>query len=67
MSEKIPAGLLLVEKVFGLILIVIGAVVVYFTFTSPPIGDAGTFSSFFSIAGIIVLGIGILLVLAKHE
>ncbi len=67
MSEEMPAGLLVVEKVFGLILIVIGAVVAYFTFTTPPTGDAGTFSSLFTIAGIIVLGIGVFLVLAKNE
>ena len=67
MSEEIPAGLLVTEKLVGFILIVIGAVVAYFTFTSPPPGDAGAFSSLFIIAGIILLGIGILLVLAKTE
>lgn len=66
-SEEAPAGLLIVEKLFGFILIIIGAVVTYFTSTSPPTGDAGTFSSLFIIPGIIVLGIGILLVLAKTE
>jgi hypothetical protein len=67
MSEDMPAGLLVVEKVFGFILIIIGAIVTYFTSTSPPTGDAGIFSSLFIIAGIIVLGTGILLVLAKTE
>ena len=67
MSEEMPAGLLAIEKLFGLILIIIGAIVTYFTFTSPPTGDAGTFSNIFIIAGIILLGIGVLLVLAKTE
>ena len=67
MSEEMPAGILVVEKIFGLVLIIIGAAVAYFTFTSPPAGDAGTFSSLFTIAGIIVLGTGVLIVLAKNE
>ena len=67
MSEEMPSGLFVAEKLFGLVLIIIGAVVAYFTSTSPPTGDAGTFSSLFIIAGIILLGIGILLVLAKTE
>jgi hypothetical protein len=65
MSEEMPTGVFIVEKVFGLILIIIGGVVTYITSTSPPAGDAGTFSSLFTIAGIILLGIGVLLVLAK--
>lgn len=67
MSEEMPGGVFAVEKLFGLILIVIGAVVAYFTATSPPSGDAGIFSSLFIITGIIVLGVGVLLVLAKTE
>jgi len=67
MSEEFPAGVFVAEKLFGAILIIIGAVVTYFTSTSPPTGDAGIFSSLFIIAGIILLGIGILLVLAKTE
>lgn len=67
MSEDVPAGLLFTEKIFGLILIIIGAAVAYITATNPPIGDIGTFSSIFTIIGIIVLGAGILLVLAKTE
>ncbi len=67
MSEEMPAGVLVIEKVVGFILIIIGAVVTYFTAATPPTGDAGTFSSIFIIGGIILLGVGILLVLAKTE
>ena len=67
MSEETPAGLLAVEKIFGFILIIIGVIVAYFTFISSPKGDAGYFSSLFIIVGIILLGIGIFLVLAKTE
>ena len=67
MSEETPTALFAIEKLFGVILIIIGAVVAYFTFTSPPPGDVGYFSSLFIISGIILLGIGIFLVLAKTE
>lgn len=67
MSEEMPTGILVVEKLFGLILIIIGAAVAYFTSTSPPTGDTGILSNLFIIAGIILLGIGVLLVLAKTQ
>ena len=67
MSEETPAGLFIVKKVVGLILIIIGAVIAYFSATNPPAGDVGQFVSIFIIAGVILIGIGILLVLAKTE
>jgi hypothetical protein len=67
MSEETPAGILVVEKIFGLVLIIIGAAVAYFTFTSPPAGDTAILSNLFIIAGIILLGIGVILVLAKTQ
>ena len=67
MSAEMPAGIFVVEKVFGLILIIIGAIVAYFTSTSPPTGDAGTLSILFVIPGVVVLIMGVLLVLAKTE
>ncbi|UCC58090.1 MAG: hypothetical protein JSW14_06960 [Candidatus Bathyarchaeum sp.] len=67
MSEDMPTGLLVAEKLFGLILIIIGATVTYFTSTNPPAGDTGILSNLFIIAGITVLGIGVLLVLAKTK
>jgi hypothetical protein len=66
MSTEIPIGLTLVEKVFGLVLIIIGA-----TFTSasltPPAGDITHFSNIFVIVGLIIAGVGFLLLLSKVE
>ena len=67
MSEEMPAGVLLAEKLVGLILIIIGAVVAYFTATNPPPGDISNFLNYFITAGIVLVGIGIFLVLAKTE
>ncbi len=67
MSEEMPTGLLLVEKILGIVLIIIGALITYLTATSPPTGDAGIFSSIFIVIGIVILGIGILLLIAKNE
>ncbi len=67
MSEEMPAGLFIFEKVVGLILIIIGAVVTYITATTPPSGDIKQFASYFIFGGIILVGIGIFLVIAKTE
>ena len=67
MSEEMPAGLFFFEKVIGLILIIIGAVVAYITAANPPTGDISNFTSFFILGGIILIGIGIFLIIAKTE
>jgi uncharacterized membrane protein YczE len=67
MREEVPTALLVAEKLFGIILIIIGAFITYITAIAPPTGDAGIFSSIFIIVGIVILGIGILLLIAKNE
>ena len=67
MSEEMPGGLFIFEKVVGLILIVIGAVVAYITATTPPAGDIKQFAGYFIFGGIILVGVGIFLVIAKTE
>jgi hypothetical protein len=66
-EEDMPAGIFVIEKLFGLILIVIGVIVTYYTLTSLPTGDAGTFSGIFVLPGIAILGVGILLLIVKTE
>ena len=66
MSEEVPTALLVAEKIFGIILVIIGAVITYLTTTSPPTGDAGFFSSIFIVPSIVILGTGILLLIAKN-
>ena len=52
----------LAEKFFGLILIIIGALMLYYTATS---SGLGTFSVFFGILSVIMLIIGAFLLLVK--
>ena len=53
----------LAEKFFGVILIIIGALLLYYTATST--SALGTFSVFFGILSVIMLIIGIFLLLVK--
>ena len=65
MSEEAGFGLMVAEKFFGLILIIVGAVATYFTFTSTQ--ALREFTGFFGFLGIIVLALGIFLIVAKVE
>jgi predicted phage tail protein len=69
MSKQTPIGLTLAEKFFGLLTIIIGALIVYFTYTSPPAsgGQVANYSFVFIITGIALIVFGILLLLAKSE
>ena len=53
----------LAEKFFGLILLVIGSILLYFTATSTV--ELGVFSAFFGFLSIIVLAVGLILLLVK--
>lgn len=67
MSEEKPIGLTIAEKFFGLLVIIIGALTINFTYTSPPGGVVAPFAVIFIAAGIVLIVIGIFLVLAKTE
>jgi len=67
MSEEKPIGLTVAEKFFGLLVILIGALTVNFTYNDPPGGIVAPFSGIFIAAGFALIAIGILLVLAKAE
>lgn len=64
MSEA-PVGLTIAEKLFGLLVIVLGIVVTYLTSSDPPEGSVSQFSGFFALLGLALIAIGIFLVLAK--
>jgi len=53
----------LAEKFFGLLIIIIGAVLLYFTATSTDV--LGVFTAFFVLLGIALLAIGVFLLLVK--
>ena len=66
MSEDTPIGLAVAEKIFGLILIIIGAIVAYYSM-NPPAGDISHFSGIFTAAGLVIVAIGIFLLIVKTE
>ena len=55
----------LAEKFFGIILIIIGALMLYYTATSTGTDALGTFSVFFGILSVVLLVIGVFLLLVK--
>jgi VIT1/CCC1 family predicted Fe2+/Mn2+ transporter len=66
MSEDVPVGLTVAEKLVGLILIIIGAIVSFYSM-NPPAGDISKFSGMFTAAGLVIAAIGIFLVITKTE
>lgn len=66
MSEDVPIGLAVAEKIFGLILIIIGAIVAYYSMNTPA-GDISHFSGIFTAAGLVIVAIGIFLLIVKTE
>lgn len=66
MSENLPMGLFVSEKIFGLILIIIGAVIANSSL-NPPSGDVSHFSGIFIFIGLIVLLVGVFLIITKTE
>jgi len=69
MSKQMPIGLIVAEKLFGLLTLIVGALLVYFTFTSPPEsgGRVVEYSFVFIIAGLALVIFGIFLLLARAE
>ncbi len=67
MSEEKPIGLTIAEKFFGLMVILIGALTVNFTYVDPPEGLVAPFSGVFIAAGLVLIAVGVFLVLAKTE
>jgi hypothetical protein len=65
MSEEGGFGITLAEKFFGFIIIIIGAMATYYTFTS--IEALGGFTGFFGFLSIFLLAIGVFLIIAKTE
>jgi hypothetical protein len=65
MSEEGGFGITLAEKFFGFIIIIIGAMATYYTFTSTQ--ALGDFTGFFGFLSIILLALGVFLIIAKTE
>jgi len=58
-------GITLAEKFFGFLIIIIGALATYYTFTST--SALGDFTGIFGFLSIFLLAIGIFLIIAKTE
>lgn len=65
MSEEAPAGLTIIEKFFGLLLVVLGVIVFYYTLQTPRLMGIGFI--FFPAFGVLLIALGIFLVLSKAE
>jgi hypothetical protein len=65
MSEEGGFGITLAEKFFGLLLVIIGAIAMYYTFTS--VSTLGAYTGFFGFLSTIILVLGIVLITAKTE
>ena len=61
-----PIGLTVVEKVFGLILIIVGAIIAYSSI-DPPAGDISHFAGIFTTAGVVIAIVGVFLFITKAE
>ena len=66
MTEDRPMVLAIIEKLLGLILIIVGALVA-FDSTNPPAGDISQFSAIFTVIGIVILAAGVFLLIAKTK
>jgi uncharacterized Tic20 family protein len=64
-SEEGGFGISTVEKGFGLILLIIGILASYYTFTSAQV--LGTFTTFFGVLTIAICVLGLVMITAKTE
>ncbi len=65
MSEEGGFGLTIAEKFFGLILLIVGALATYYTFTSAQALDV--YTGFFGFLSAILIALGLILITAKTE
>ncbi len=63
MSEEDTFWISLGERLFGLLLIIIGAILLYFTATST--AELAAFAAFFGFLSIAILAVGVVLLIAK--
>jgi len=64
-SEERPASLVFIEKIFGLILAVIGLILTYNTYLN--LKAAGTAAPFFIATGVLLMILGLVLVISRAD
>lgn len=65
MSEEGGFGISFAEKFFGLVILITGALSMYYVLTS--LADLGNFAGFFGFLNIILILVGLVLLTAKTE
>ncbi len=65
MSEEGGFGISFAEKIFGLLLLMIGATAMYYVYTST--SQLGNASAFFACLNLVVMAVGLVLITAKTE
>jgi len=65
MSEESSTGITVAEKFFGLLLVIIGALSIYYTFITSQTLVA--FTGFFALLSAVLLVLGIILIIARPE
>ncbi|MGB9959525.1 MAG: hypothetical protein ACPLKQ_03260 [Candidatus Bathyarchaeales archaeon] len=65
MSEEGGFGIAAAEKFFGLLLLIVGALATYFTFTSSQ--ALGAYTGFFGVLSLILVVLGLFMMIAKTE
>jgi uncharacterized membrane protein len=65
MSRKTPIGITFFEKVFGMVLIILGIILAYATYTS--LAAAGPAAAFSLTAGALLIVLGFVLIIVKTK
>ncbi|MEM3578738.1 MAG: hypothetical protein QXL54_00735 [Candidatus Bathyarchaeia archaeon] len=65
MSEEGGFGITAAEKFFGLILLIVGALALYFTLTSTQ--ALNVYTGFFGFLSFVIFAVGLFLIVAKAE
>jgi len=65
MSKKTPSGLTFVEKIFGIIIAILGLILIYYTYTN--LNVAGITAGFSIASGSLLIIIGFILLISRAE
>lgn len=60
-----PLGLTVMEKLIGFFIMLIGVIIFYVTYTN--LSNIGSYPIAFLVAGLILIGLGIVMLIAKTE
>jgi hypothetical protein len=66
MSEDRPIGLMIIEKLLGLTLIIVGALFAFQSTSLLPYGIK-QFSGIFTVLGVVIIGAGIFLIIVRNK